>query len=150
MNAGCGIAGNERGRMTNNTRIGQEKYLTWLQNFWRRIANANAYGTDFQVPIETAAFLNGKSGVGHFVMASRDLTGVVDNGAGGGEGSADNQGSGESKKESNGNDSDQDSSGQQEVTGEQKKSNDNVSDGEGRTAPPFIVAVVCTEKQSQS
>ena len=36
------------------------------------MAYANAFGTDFQVPTETAAFLHERSGVGHFVEATRD------------------------------------------------------------------------------
>jgi hypothetical protein len=51
----------------------QDKYLSPLRNFRRRIAYANAYGTDFQVPTVTAAFLNERSGVGHFLVASREL-----------------------------------------------------------------------------
>ncbi len=51
----------------------QEKYLSPLRNFHCRIAYANVYGTDFQVPTVTAAFLNERSGVGHFVVASREL-----------------------------------------------------------------------------
>jgi hypothetical protein len=49
----------------------QEKYLSPLRNFCRRIAYANAYGTDFQVPTSTAAFLSSKSGVAHHVVAFR-------------------------------------------------------------------------------
>jgi hypothetical protein len=52
----------------------QEKYLSPLRNFRRRIAYANVYGTDFQVPTVTAAFLNERSGVGHFVVASREVS----------------------------------------------------------------------------
>jgi len=63
----------------------EEKYLTPLRNFRKRIAYANAYGTDFQVPTETAAFLNERSGVGHYVIASRYASGV----GAGVEGSAD-------------------------------------------------------------
>ena len=51
----------------------RDKYLMPLRNFRQRIAYANAYGTDFQVPTETAAFLNLKSGVGHFVISSRHI-----------------------------------------------------------------------------
>ena len=51
----------------------QDKYLAPLRHFRRRIAYANAYGTDFQVPCLTAAFLHERSGVGHFVETSRDL-----------------------------------------------------------------------------
>jgi hypothetical protein len=49
----------------------QEKYLSPLRNFRRRIAYANAYQTDFQVPTSTAAFLSSKSGVAHHVVAFR-------------------------------------------------------------------------------
>lgn len=56
----------------------QEKYLTPLRNFRQRIAYANAYGTDFQVPTLTAAFLNEKSGVGHFVESSRQIWSAQD------------------------------------------------------------------------
>lgn len=51
----------------------QEKYLAPLRNFRRRIAYANAYRTDFQVPTETAAFLNPDSDVVHTVVACRDV-----------------------------------------------------------------------------
>ena len=51
----------------------QEKYLSPLRNFRKRIAYANAYRTDFQVPTETAAFLNAKSQVEHTVIACRDV-----------------------------------------------------------------------------
>eukprot|EP00571_Detonula_confervacea_P013231 CAMPEP_0172297290 /NCGR_PEP_ID=MMETSP1058-20130122/371_1 /TAXON_ID=83371 /ORGANISM="Detonula confervacea, Strain CCMP 353" /LENGTH=606 /DNA_ID=CAMNT_0013006423 /DNA_START=270 /DNA_END=2090 /DNA_ORIENTATION=- len=86
----------------------QDKYLTPLRNFRQRIAYANAYGTDFQVPTLTAAFLNEKSGVGHFVVASRQASSA--------EGKA----------------------GGNEETGEEQEG-----------LPPFIVAVLRTEKQSQ-
>ena len=49
----------------------QEKYLSPLRNFRQRVAYANAYGTDFQVPTSTAAFLSSKSGVAHHVVAFR-------------------------------------------------------------------------------
>ncbi|KAL7458856.1 hypothetical protein ACHAWC_010537 [Mediolabrus comicus] len=49
----------------------QDEFLVPLRNFRQRIAYANAYGTDFQVPCQTAAFLNDKSGVGHFVVEAR-------------------------------------------------------------------------------
>ncbi|KAL3804448.1 hypothetical protein ACHAWO_012464 [Cyclotella atomus] len=51
----------------------QERYLGPLRNFQRRIAYANAYRTDFQVPTETAAFLNADSNVVHTVVACRDV-----------------------------------------------------------------------------
>lgn len=49
----------------------QDEFLVPLRNFRQRIAYANAYGTDFQVPCQTAAFLNDKSGVGQFVVEAR-------------------------------------------------------------------------------
>merc|ERR1719296_537806 len=99
----------------------QNKYLTPLRSFRQRIAYANAYGTDFQVPTETAAFLHEKSGVGHFVVASRELpcAGNMD-GTGGG--------SQDSKKE---------------------KEDNTTSEGE-EGLPQFIVAVVQTEQQTRS
>eukprot|EP00956_Cyclotella_meneghiniana_P016165 scaffold25398_cov65-Cyclotella_meneghiniana.AAC.1 len=58
----------------------QEKYLGPLRNFRRRIAYANAYGTDFQVPTQTAAFLNAQSEVEHTVIACRDVDEVSGSG----------------------------------------------------------------------
>lgn len=58
----------------------QEKYLGPLRNFQRRIAYANAYRTDFQVPTETAAFLNADSNVVHTVIACRDVVNADDEG----------------------------------------------------------------------
>ncbi len=49
-----------------------EKYLLPLRNFRQRVAYANAYGTDFQVPTQTAAFLSENSDVGHTLIAHRD------------------------------------------------------------------------------
>ena len=49
----------------------QEKYLSPLRNFRQRVAYANAYCTDFQVPTSTAAFLSSTSGVAHHVVAFR-------------------------------------------------------------------------------
>ena len=60
----------------------QEKYLEPLRNFRRRIAYANAYGTDFQVPTETAAFLNVDSEVEHTVVACRDVDEMSGSGSG--------------------------------------------------------------------
>jgi hypothetical protein len=51
----------------------QEKYLGPLRHFQKRIAYANAYRTDFQVPTETAAFLNADSKVENKVIACRDV-----------------------------------------------------------------------------
>ncbi|KAL3761175.1 hypothetical protein ACHAWU_000270 [Discostella pseudostelligera] len=92
----------------------QDKYLSPLRNFRRRIAYANAYGTDFQVPTATAAFLNERSGVGHVLVASRELPNTA-------------HGEGE----------------------QQGTTSSNESDQEDGVLPPFIVAVVRTEKQSQ-
>ncbi|KAL7545444.1 hypothetical protein ACHAWF_008791 [Thalassiosira exigua] len=96
----------------------QERYLSPLRNFRTRVAYANAYGTDFQVPTGTAAFLNDKSGVGHFVVASRDISPRPDKGS-------------EEKGEPSNNGDDN--------TGEERR----------EEVPPFIVAVVRTERQSQ-
>jgi len=52
----------------------QEKYLSPLRNFRQRVAYANAYCTDFQVPTSTAAFLSSTSGVAHHVVAFRSKT----------------------------------------------------------------------------
>ena len=121
----------------------QSKFLQPLRNFRQRIAYANAYGTDFQVPTETAAFLHERSGVGHFVVASRDFPTEA--------ATAEEQ---EKKKED-------------EIvpTGERTEdkrgtSGDTVEEGCNATAtpaeasresevPPFIVAILRTEKQSQ-
>ena len=96
----------------------QDKYLLPLRNFRHRIAYANAYGTDFQVPCETAAFLNEKSGVGHFVIASRDFPSAKEKQVGEGE------------------------------SAEKREHQEDTSEKE-QGVPPFIVAVVRTEKTSQ-
>ncbi len=64
----------------------QDRFLSPLRSFRRRIAYANAYGTDFQVPTSTAAFLHEKSGVEHQVVASRSMNGAKEGGGGGGGG----------------------------------------------------------------
>lgn len=92
----------------------QDKYLTPLRHFRQRIAYANAYGTDFQVPTLTAAFLNEKSGVGHFVVASRQA---------------------------------QDGALERSTDGKAIGNEEAGEDQDG--LPPFIVAIVRTEKQSQ-
>ena len=94
------------------------KYLNPLRNFRQRIAYANAYGTDFQVPTETAAFLNGESKVDHYLIASRDVNSL---GGGSGEG-------GDSKG-NNGN-----------------KEEDGQTSSE--ECPSFIVAILQTEQKS--
>jgi len=115
----------------------QEKYLTPLRNFRRRVAYANAYGTDFQVPTETAAFLHPRSGVGHFVVASR--YGSSSSIEGEGEGST--MTSAEEEKAA------ENESGTKEENG-----GNNEELVQQRSSPvlrPFIVAVVRTEKTSQ-
>jgi hypothetical protein len=47
------------------------KYMDPLQRFRKRIALANAFGTDFQVPISTAAFLSKTSEVIHHTLPSK-------------------------------------------------------------------------------
>jgi len=117
-----------------------EKYLTPLRNFRQRIAYANVYGTDFQVPTLTAAFLNEKSGVGHFVVGSRDLN----SSNGGGDTTGDE--SIEEKKEEDTTPSD----GVQPVAHKRELSEHGEdTDEEKDEFPPFIVAVVRTEKQTQ-
>jgi len=49
-----------------------ERYLYPLRNFRQRVAYANAYGTDFQVPTQTAAFLCEDSDVCHTLITHRD------------------------------------------------------------------------------
>ncbi|KAL3808490.1 hypothetical protein ACHAXA_009815 [Cyclostephanos tholiformis] len=51
----------------------RDKFLSPLRSFRRRIAYANAYGTDFQVPTTTAAFLHERSGVAHHVLVTRGV-----------------------------------------------------------------------------
>jgi len=115
-----------------------EKYLSPLRNFRQRIAYANVYGTDFQVPTLTAAFLNEKSGVGHFVVGSRDLN------------SATGDGSIEEKKEE-----DTTSDGEVAAVAHKRELSEHVEDTttdekkDKDAFPPFIVAVVRTEKQTQ-
>jgi hypothetical protein len=46
------------------------KYLTPLQRFHRRIAYANSFGTDFQVPTATAGFLSPTSASPHTIKSS--------------------------------------------------------------------------------
>jgi hypothetical protein len=50
----------------------QERYLRPLQNFQQRIAYANVYGTDFQVPTPTAAFWALDSGSPHTLVSVDD------------------------------------------------------------------------------
>ncbi|KAL3777298.1 hypothetical protein ACHAW5_004678 [Stephanodiscus triporus] len=64
----------------------QDRYLSPLRCFRHRIAYANAYGTDFQVPTSTAAFLNESSGVAHRLVASRSENGAKEGGGGDEEG----------------------------------------------------------------
>jgi len=117
-----------------------EKYLSPLRNFRQRIAYANVYGTDFQVPTLTAAFLNEKSGVGHFVVGSRDLN--SSSGATTGDESI------EEKKEEDVSDGDEVAVGahKRELS---EHGEDATTDKKNDTFPPFIVAVVRTEKQTQ-
>jgi hypothetical protein len=50
-----------------------EEYIAPLRSFRKRIAYANAYGTDFPVPAETAAFLSDQSTYPHhFSMEEQD------------------------------------------------------------------------------
>jgi len=44
------------------------KYLTPLSHFKSRVAYANAFGSDFQVPTQTAAFLHEDSTIPHYVV----------------------------------------------------------------------------------
>lgn len=97
----------------------QDKYLASLRNFKRRVAYANAFGTDFQVPTETAAFLHERSGVGHFVEATRDDDA-----------------------------SDDDASDNDVDANDGKRKHSGVDDSDGNT-PSFLVAIVKTEEQSQ-
>eukprot|EP00984_Skeletonema_dohrnii_P022501 scaffold11620_cov199-Skeletonema_dohrnii-CCMP3373.AAC.4 len=97
-----------------------EEFLVPLRNFRRRIAYANAYGTDFQVPCQTAAFLNDNSGVGHFLIGARCL--INDDGL------------------------DENA----EEGAERKRSSDKEGDAEEGEVPPFVVAVLRTDQQSQT
>eukprot|EP00585_Thalassiosira_rotula_P012575 CAMPEP_0196130760 /NCGR_PEP_ID=MMETSP0910-20130528/1027_1 /TAXON_ID=49265 /ORGANISM="Thalassiosira rotula, Strain GSO102" /LENGTH=746 /DNA_ID=CAMNT_0041390129 /DNA_START=43 /DNA_END=2283 /DNA_ORIENTATION=- len=119
----------------------QEKYLAPLRNFRRRIAYANAYGTDFQVPTETAAFLHPKSGVGHFVVASRYGSSSTMEG---GEGEGSTMSAEEEEKAAAENEN---------VVTEENGNNNNEEPVRQRSSSPvlrpFIVAVVRTEKTSQ-
>ncbi|KAL3804029.1 hypothetical protein HJC23_006420 [Cyclotella cryptica] len=96
----------------------QEKYLTPLRNFRRRIAYANAYRTDFQVPTETAAFLNSESEVEHFVVAARGVRNT--------------DGDGESSDS---------------ISGQDGKKGREINLEDSAAVPPFLVAVVRTEQQ---
>lgn len=95
----------------------QEKYLSPLRNFRHRVAYANAYGTDFQVPTSTAAFLSSKSGVKHHVVAFRRK---ID---------------GNAIREEDGSES------------STIMCKDSDGEGEGGDVPPFIVAVCETKKE---
>jgi len=97
-----------------------EEFLVPLRNFRQRIAYANAYGTDFQVPCQTAAFLNDNSGVCHFLIGGRCLT--------------NDGGLGENAEEG----------------AERKRSSDEEGDAEEGAVPPFVVAVLRTDQQSQT
>jgi len=97
----------------------RDEFLVPLRNFRQRIAYANAYGTDFQVPCQTAAFLNDNSGVGHFLVGARclvDAGGGLNGKVGGGA--------------------------------ERKRGSDEEGDAKA-AVPPFVVAVLRTEQQSQ-
>jgi len=48
-------------------------YISPLKQFKRRVAYANAYGTDFPVPVHTAAFLNHESDYPHHFAEDGDL-----------------------------------------------------------------------------
>ncbi len=98
-----------------------DEFLVPLRNFRQRIAYANAYGTDFQVPCQTAAFLNDNSGVGHFLIGARCL--------GTDDGRDDNAEEGAERK---------------------RLSDLQVGTGEEGAVPPFVVAVLRTDKQSQT
>jgi hypothetical protein len=51
----------------------QEMYIQPLQRFQQRIAYANVYGTDFQVPTPTAAFWTRHSDSPHYVVRNYDI-----------------------------------------------------------------------------
>lgn len=107
----------------------EERYLAPLRRFRRRVAYANAYGTDFQVPTETAAFLHEGSGVGHFLVASRHLRAPPGAGRGREGGAAAREGStGEER------------GGSAESAADASEEHQQ---GEGGP-PPFVVAVVRT------
>ena len=94
-----------------------DRYLDPLRNFRSRIAYANAYGTDFQVPTMTAAFLNDRSVVPHRLVANRvGVVGIPPDDVVGGGGS----GGGTSRNDDGGRDT---------------------------TVPSFVVAVCRTEVQ---
>ena len=115
----------------------QDRYLTPLRNFRQRIAYANAYGTDFQVPTSTAAFLHEKSGVGHFVIASRDLPSPP---------AADADATTEGvEKKNDAASSEGDGVMMEDNNREVEEGSVVVEDG----MPSFIIAVVRTEKQTQ-
>ena len=97
-----------------------EEFLVPLRNFRQRIAYANAYGTDFQVPCQTAAFLNDNSGVGHFLIGARSLNNDVE------------------------------SDGNAEAAAERKRSSDDQGDAKEGAVPPFVVAILRTDQQSQT
>jgi len=60
----------------------EPRYLDPLKKFRRRVAYANAYGTDFPVPTQTAAFLSESSSYPHYFPGedSGDSVAVDDNG----------------------------------------------------------------------
>eukprot|EP00986_Skeletonema_menzelii_P021520 scaffold34815_cov97-Skeletonema_menzelii.AAC.1 len=94
-----------------------DEFLVPLRNFRQRIAYANAYGTDFQVPCQTAAFLNDNSGVGHFLIGARSLNNAVafDENA--------------------------------EEGAERKRNSDEQGDAKEGAVPPFVVAILRTDQQ---
>lgn len=101
-----------------------------------RLRHTNLPSMDFQVPTQTAAFLHEKSGVGHFVIASRDTP------------QADAIGDTSAKEENKASTTDGDTV--MEDSAESKMANGDTAGGEQEEeVPPFIVAVVRTEKQSQ-
>eukprot|EP01082_Thalassiosira_pseudonana_P008619 g7255.t1 g7255 contig24:215772-217642(+) len=100
----------------------QDKYLKPLSNFRERIAYANAYRTDFQVPTETAAFLNVESDVSHKVIASRDFNKPV--------------------KDVGGEEAEKEGTERERNIAIEKDGNVSYD-----AVPPFVVAVVRTEHQ---
>ena len=57
----------------------QDEYVRPLRRFRKRVAYANAFGTDFQVPVSTAAFLSVNSNNPHHVLKGNRVEGQEDN-----------------------------------------------------------------------
>jgi len=62
-----------------------EIFITPLMSFSKRLAYINAFGTDFQVPTSTAAFLDSESTYPHYVIEATSFSNTSTTGSGDGD-----------------------------------------------------------------